>query len=354
MKNILIMLSSLYVLLLPACKPEKTPTGIEKTVRTDTAKIYGESKNATFPGKVIAASDINLAFRISGPISKVYADAGRPVKRGQLLAEIDSRDYIVQLSATEAEYNQIRAESERIVALYEKGSVTPNDYDKAVYGLKQITAKYNAHKNALADTKLYAPCDGYVQKRLFESGETVSAGTPVLSMISTGADEVEINIPSSDYIQRDNFAGYFCTADIYPDKTFPLELVGITRKANANQLYTMRLRLSGNDRDKPSPGMSAMVTILYKNNGTATVSVPLSAVFEIEKEPMVWVYDKASETFSARSVKISKILKDGTVVIFSGLSRGETVVSAGVHSLKEGEKVKLLPAVSPTNVGGIL
>ncbi|MDL2255930.1 efflux RND transporter periplasmic adaptor subunit [Parabacteroides sp. OttesenSCG-928-G06] len=220
--------------------------------------MYGESKSVTFPGKVVAASDINLAFRISGPIAKVYVDAGRYVKKGQVLAEIDPRDYVVQLSATEAEYERIKSEAERVIALYEKGSIAPNDYDKAVYGLNQITAKREAHKNALADTKLCVPCDGYIQKRLFEPGETVSAGLPVLSMISAGTDEVEINIPSSDYIRRDQFDNFYCTVDIYQGETFPLELVGITQKANMNQLYTMRLRLTGKGKNKPGPGMSIL------------------------------------------------------------------------------------------------
>jgi RND family efflux transporter MFP subunit len=354
MKKIIVLSVMCYLFTLSSCKQNKPESVIFQTVKVDTVQIYGESKSVTFPGKVIAASDINLAFRISGPVSKVYVDVGQQVKKGQVLAEIDSRDYLVQLSATEAEYNRIKSESERIITLYEKGSVAPNDYDKAVYGLNQITAKYEAHKNAFADTKLQAPCDGYIQKRLFEPGETVSAGLPVLSMISTGTDEVEISIPSSDYIRRDNFDHYYCTVAVYPGKIFPLELVGISRKANMNQLYTMRLRLTGNDANKPGPGMSTMITIQYKTEEVGTVSIPVTSLFESNNETKVWVYDKVSETISARSVKVAEILTNGTAIISSGLSYREIVVSGGANAVKEGEKVKLLPPVSATNVGGML
>jgi RND family efflux transporter MFP subunit len=353
MKKIILSTMAFTVILL-SCKQNKPENSTFQTVEVDTVQVYGENQRVTFPGKVVAASDINLSFRIAGPISKVHVDVGKFVKKGQVLAEMDSRDYIVQLSATEAEYKRIKAEAERIIALYEKGSVSPNDYDKAVYGLNQITAKYDAHKNALADTKLYAPCDGYIQKRLFEPGETVSAGLPILSMISAGTDEVEVNIPSSEYIRRNNFDSYYCTVDLYSGKTFPLELIGITRKANMNQLYTMRLRLTGNEKNKPGPGMSTMVTILCKTEETEMVSIPLTAVFESKNKTMVWVYNKSDETISARSVKVSEILTNGTAIISSGLSSGEIIVSRGVNTVKEGEKVKLLPAVSPTNVGGML
>lgn len=163
-------------------------------------------------------------------------------KEGQLLAELDPTDYQVQLDATEAEYQQIKAEAERVMALYKDNGTTPNANDKAVYGLKQITAKYKHHKDQLAYTRLYAPFNGYVQKRLFEAHETIGAGMPVIAMISGGTPEVEINLPAAGYISREQFDNYHCTFDIYPGETYPLKLISVTPKANANQLYTMRLR----------------------------------------------------------------------------------------------------------------
>ena len=192
-KRAIILSSVIFIIL--ACSHKKADVKTIKTVKVDTVRVYGENNSAIFPGKVKAAADVNLSFRISGPVTKVHVNAGSYVKNGQVLAEIDLRDYAIQLSATEAEYKRVKAE--RVIALYEKGSVAPNDYDKAVYGLNQITAKYEAHKNALADTKLCAPFDGYVQKRFFDAGETVGAGMPVISMISANIPEVEINIPSA-------------------------------------------------------------------------------------------------------------------------------------------------------------
>ena len=352
MKKVLIVTGLIF--LLTGCKGQPPGSDGVRNVKADTVRAYGRAGSAVFPGKVVASSDVSLAFRVSGPIQRVNVQVGSYVRKGQVLAQIDPRDYEIQLAATEAEYQQLSGEVARITELHEKGTVTPNDYDKARYGLQQLSSKYDAHKNALADTKLLAPCDGYIQKRLFEPGETVSAGMPVISLISTGTGEVEINIPSSDYIRRDNFDSYSCTIDIYPSKTFPLELIGITRKANMNQLYTVRFRLTGDDRNVPGPGMSTMVTIRYRDEEAPTVSIPLTAVLESNDRATVWVYDPAAETVSARPVTLSQILTDGTAVVSEGLTAGEIVLSAGVHSVKEGERVKLLPEVSPTNVGGML
>lgn len=227
---LMLFLSLLYC----TCTQERTKTEILQSVKADTARIYGAMPVSTFPGKVKASAEVNLSFKVAGRIAKVYAGEGDFVKRGQTLAEMDGRDYKVQLAATEAEYLRIKAETDRVVKLYGSGSVTPNDHDKAVYGLQQISAKYEANKNALADTKLTAPFDGYVQQRFYDAGETIGAGMPVLSLLEAAVPEVEINIPSPEFIRRGEFAAFTCTVDIYPGKVYTLSLRGIAQKANLN------------------------------------------------------------------------------------------------------------------------
>ena len=138
------------LLLLVSCKSTPEKHSAVRSVKVDTVKVFGQAGSNLFPGKVMPASDLNLAFRVSGPIEKVYAKVGAYVRKGQVLAQIDPRDFELQLAATEAEYNSIKSEVDRIMGLHEKGSVTPNDYDKARFGYQQISAKLNAHRNALA------------------------------------------------------------------------------------------------------------------------------------------------------------------------------------------------------------
>lgn len=341
---------------LPGCR--KKPQGKKETVPTvkvDTVRTFGKELAVAFPGRVKAAADVNLAFRVSGTLLQVPADAGKQVKKGDLLARIDPRDYEIQLSATEAEYKQVKAEAERIIELYRKKSVPENDYDKAVYGLQQIAAKYDAHKNALCDTRLLAPFDGYVQKKFFDRDETVSAGMPVVSMISAGRFELEIHIPVSDYLRQRQFRSYSAVLEIMPDRSFPLELIEIARKANANQLYTVRFRLAEVPRETDlAAGMTAEVTIYYLTEESVLYRLPLAAVFERDGGSYVWIYDAAARTVSARKVEPVEIRKDGQMIVSAGVRDGEVLVAAGVHGLQEGITVDVLPPVSKTNIGGVL
>ena len=248
----------------------------------------------------------------------------------------------------------MKEEAGRVIELYNRGSVPVNDYDKAVAGVKQITAKYDAHKNALADTRLTAPFDGYIQKKYYDSHETVAAGYPVVSMINSNYFDVDIDIPSSDFVRQDLFKSFSCTIDVFPGQVFPLELIEITRKANLNQLYRMRLRLKPVPGVDIAAGMSVNVTIEYNPNEEALTVVPLSAMFEENGESAVWVYNPKAQNVTRRVIQLKKLLKTGELIVSEGLAAGEIVVSAGVHSLKEGMSVELLKPVSKTNVGGLL
>ena len=355
MKRIYWVLASITTCLLASCNSSTKDAREYQTVKIDTVTSANGQTYLQYPGKVKAARDISLAFRVSGTIRKIYVKDGARVQAGQLLAELDPTDYQVQLDATEAEYKQIKAEAERVMALYKENGTTPSANDKAVYGLKQITAKYQHHKDQLGYTRLYAPFNGYIQKRLFEAHETIGAGMPVLSMISGGAPEVEINLPAAEYIRREQFNQYHCTFDIYPDPSYPLKLISVTPKANANQLYTMRLQLVADKHPVPSPGMNTMVTIRCDSDDTHSMSVPCNAILQKDGKAGVFVYTPSDNKVSRREVTIVRLMSDGRCIITSDeLKPGELVVSAGIHHIQSGETVKPLPAASKTNIGGLL
>jgi len=131
-----------------------------------------------------------------------------------------------------------------------------------------------------------------------------------------------------------------------------LELLDITQGANYNQLFTARFRLKRNP--VLAPGMSVSVTIGFKPSSEAMSIVPVSALFMKDGQSFVWLYNEQDETIEPVSVAVERLTKDGEAIVRSALRKGQTVISAGVNDLKEGQKVKLLPPVPASNVGGLL
>ncbi|MFI3265529.1 MAG: efflux RND transporter periplasmic adaptor subunit [Rikenellaceae bacterium] len=347
MKHLLFILSLIVVVC--SCGSQSSVQQKTVTVKVDTVRLYGAEPFTEYSGRVKASQDINLAFRVSGTILETYFKEGQFVSKGQTLVQMDQRDYAIQLNATEAEYKQIKGEAERVIELYERNSVSKSDYEKAVYGLQQITAKYEAHKNALADTRLVAPFDGYVSKYRYQAGETVAAGYPVVSMYNNDTPEVEIYIPKDEYDKRDKFASFECGVG---EDNAALSLISISPKANLNQLYSVLLKVSSLSEAMPAVGSIATIRVKYVSNEKSEIVVPTSSLFKRENKSYVWIYNNGS--VSSREVFPVTVYTDGFVSVEGDVSSGEIVVSGGVRSLEEKQAVRPLKPRSQTNIGGLL
>ncbi|MDR1345645.1 MAG: efflux RND transporter periplasmic adaptor subunit [Bacteroidales bacterium] len=335
-------------------KNEKAET-IVYTAKIDTIHSSTGIAQSVYPGTVKSDAEVSLSFRVAGTIDRILFEEGKFVRKGTVIAEIDARDYRIQLSATEAEYNQIKLMADRVVELYKRGSATKSDYEKAVYGLQQITAKYNAHKNQLKDTRLEAPFDGYIHKKIHDAGETVAAGMSVISMIGGKEWQIEINLSVQDYARKKDFNSFEATVSTNPDKRFPLELFEISPKGNATQLYKMVFIAKNPNDITLAAGMSAEVTINFRSATKEVVyEIPVSATFEIDGQPHVWIFTSEEVPLQSQPVVVDKMKRDGYIIITQGIKEGDMIVTSGVHSIKEGMKIKPLPSPSKTNIGGLL
>ncbi len=344
----------LMILVNTGCRKSQPVLNIPQLVKITEVAQYGGKSSVTYPGKIKAAENVKLAFRVAGPVKKVYVSEGQQVKKGQLLAEIDPRDYQLQYDASLAEYTQVKGEADRVIELYRRGSVSVNEYDKAVAAKKRVTALYDANRNALNDTRLRAPFDGYIQNKYFSAPEIVAQGTPVLSMIDDRYFEVNADIPVNDFIRREDFVGYYAVADAYPQVQLPLELIDISQGANYNQLFNVRFRLQGNVVKGLAAGMSVTVTISFRPGTEELSVVPVSALFQERGKSYVWLFEEQTQTVHKTVVWVEQMNKDGSVLVKSDLRLGQTIISAGVNDLKDGQKVRPLPSVPASNVGGLL
>lgn len=355
--SLIVTIVGCLALMMTACGRPNEPAALQiPTVNLDTLRSTGSNATLQYPGRVKASDEVNLSFKVSGRIDRILVKEGDHVKRGQLVALLDPSDYEAQLRATEAEHARITAESERVIGLYNDSAISANDYDKAVFGKQQIDAKLKNHQDQLTYTRLYAPMDGFIHSKMMSTGEIVSAGMPVLSLLGSGSTEVEISLSAAAYSQRESFSGYTCSFDIYPDKVFKLVPVSVSPKANANQLYTMRFALQDDGKEMPTPGMNTMVTIsMEQNDFKSELTMPTSGVLHANGRTSVFVFDTASRTLHEYTVSLVRLLNDGRCVVMSdNLHKGDLVVVSGIHHVRDGQQVKPLEPASDTNVGGLL
>lgn len=342
--------------LLGACgRAGKDETPQTPSVKIATAQAAEEGRSWQLPGRVKASSEVGVAFKVSGTLKRVAVKEGQQVKAGQLLAEMDDTDYSIQLQATQAEYDGIKAEAGRVMELYSQQGTTAQNYDKARYGLRQIEAKLAHHANQLKYCRIYAPAAGKVQTVLFESGETVGQGMPVVKLVCSGQQEIEVSLPSHVYAHANDVVQATAVFSAYPGQVFTLRPLETLPKANATGLYTMRLAMEGTGL--PSPGMGGWVTLVGSSQEDSIQSphimIPATALVHDAGEGD-YVFTVEGGKAHKVAVTVEGLTGDGMARVATKLKAGAAVVASGAHHIKDGQAVQPLKPASKTNVGALL
>lgn len=349
-----LVLMLLPVFLISCTNRENANTEIIRKVNVTNVQKADSLIRKDFSGVIQEAGEVNLAFRVAGPIQEIFVEEGSFVNKGQPIAQIDPRDYEVQLAAARARYEQVKSESERVVRLHERQSVTDNEFDKARAGEKMVRATLKNAEDQLNDTKMAAPFSGYIQEVNYEPGEIVDAGMPVVSLIDVSYYEVEVEIPVSLYLKRDHFVSFSCSQKLIPGRNFPLELTGYSKKANNNQLYTLYLRLNPEVSEKLAPGMDVRVSVTTESKTGNSLYVPLKALCRKDNKTCVWIYNPGTGRVHSREVVTGDLEGKEGILIATGLDGSERVVTTGIHTLTENMKVEMIQPDTETNIGGLL
>lgn len=324
-------------------------------VKTFVVKSSSSLETKVFPGLIKEKREVNLSFRISGPLVKFPVQEGKLVRKGDLIARIDKRDYELQLAASKAQFNQLQSHYDRIKELYNRKSATKSQLEDVETKYKLAKAKFNADKNSLKDTDLRAPFTGFIQKKFVENFEKITMGTPVVSLVDVSETECEISFPEHFMLNANNIEKYTCVFENFEGKTLHASQIAISKKPNMNHLYNVRLRVEDKGEFKLVPGMAVNVHVVIRNeNNSSLIRIPSSSVHHYEGGSYIWKYDVGTSIVKRCKVQTGKLFSDGMINVLNGVDKDDVVVTAGVHSLTEGQEVKVMRSASKTNVGGQL
>ena len=304
-----------------------------------------------FPAVTKESQQSEMSFRIGGPIVKYNVVEGAQVKKGDLIAEIDPRDYLIAVQSTQGRYSQAKAESDRYYRLWQKGSVAKNDYDRRYARAIEAKAALDDARNALKDTKLLAPFTGFYGSKIAELGDKVRAKQAITTIVDLSVIEVTTTIPEQLAVKFRDFDKYVIRLETYPDTVFIASLKNLEKKPTPEG-FPLHLILDhvNNPKDKTqvkvAAGMSCRVIISLKkvSNEKEQMIIPLTAIFEddTDKNTKVWVISADSNIVKKQNIIVGDFVGNDKVIIKEGLSIGQQVVIAGVHRLTEGDKVNIL------------
>lgn len=222
------------------------------TVRVAQAVLLKEQtpKEFSFIAKPFRTSE--LSFRVGGPISNFEVYAGNYYRKGEVIATIDDRDFLIRKEQTQAVYDQAKAEFERIGALYEKNNISASTYEKAKAEYTSAKTAFQTAANELNDTRLVAPFDGYVGEVFIEKYQEVKATQPIISFIDLDQLKIETYVTQDIALQAEQLQQAELRFDAVADRTYPATILEISKSTTPNNLsYLLTARLPNPDRQLP-------------------------------------------------------------------------------------------------------
>lgn len=309
-----------------------------------------------YPAVILPRYETPMGFRVAGKIAARRVDIGTVVQAGQILATLDPADMKLNLKATQAQLRSADADLERTrqdLDRYTQLKTSPA-YNQSVYDQRlsafraaearsaQLREQIHLAQNQIEYTDLVAPARGVITAVSGEAGQVVAAGQTIMTLTRTDELEVVVAIPESrikEAVAADK-VGFTLFSD--PDNKIRAKLREISPSADpATRTYRLRYSIV-EPVENLQIGMSATLQ-LEKLGAQRFATLPLTALYQDKDRQAVWVINAQTGGLTLKPVEVVAYGQD-KVRIKSGVDEGELVVTAGVHKLDAGQKVRVYGA----------
>ncbi|MAA73649.1 MAG: efflux transporter periplasmic adaptor subunit [Salinisphaeraceae bacterium] len=332
----------------PASHPATAkPVRVAPVTRTDTLRQYA------LTGVTRAANRATLAFQVSGNLSKRPVNIGDRVEPGQLIAELSNPEAGPQADAARARLSELNtrlAQAERdltrVENLFEQEAATRQELESARASRDALQAsrdnaraQLSRSTRTLDETRIKSPVEGTVDRVLFEPGEFVPAGQPVVSLSGGGLTEVEIGVPENLIDSVEVGQPATLRLPLFEGRTVSGRVSEFaSASTGAGQLFPVVITLDAGQ------SLRAGLTVEWLLDATQPqrLTVPVTAVVSPGGSGQPRVYRVVDGRATAVPVKLGAIM-DENVIVEGELEAGQSIIVAGLNNITDGRPVEVLP-----------
>jgi RND family efflux transporter MFP subunit len=286
-----------------------------------------------------------LAFKTAGVVSVLNVQEGDAVTKGQVLAELDSRDVDAQLREAQEAADKAVRELDRIRALHARDYASDASLQDAEAQAKSTYATAQAARSNQGYASIVAPADGVVLKRSVEANGVVAAGAPVMTL----SDMSESFVLAAGLADRDALRVALgdaaeVTFDAFPDRVFAATISEIGAEADA-RTGTFQIKLKIDHEAAPlKSGLVGRAAITPSVAADVALAIPVDAILEgYGDQALVFVVDPATGAATRTRIATGR-LSGALVAVTAGLAAGDQIVVDGAGYLSDGEKVLISTA----------
>ena len=335
--------AAIALLFLAGCQEqEKKPSALEvNNVKTKKVQLNDSYQKFSYSGQLESSEKSTLSFLVGGMIEKMHADEGQSVRKGEPLAMIYAEDCENELLLQQARLLEAGDVYTRMSSLYKKNSVPESDFIKAKAGYLRANAMVKIARKKLADTRLYAPYDGMIFRKVTRPGTVIAPGIPVYEIVNLDDLEIVIAVPQNEVnilATGDEIQAVLPSLD---GKRVTGKITSIVAVADAlTRSYRVKAAIQ-NPEGILKDGMLANVEV-QTTEKQKTISIPGNAVVMSSANiPYVFRYNPKDQRVLQQRIRVGAA--DGAnIQVLEGLSARDIIVVEGQHRLKDGAFVKVV------------
>jgi membrane fusion protein (multidrug efflux system) len=312
-------------------------------VRAVAARVASAVEETSAVGTLRADEAVTIRPEIAGRIAQILFAEGQSVKKGAVLARLDTSELTAALASSKAQAGLDRQRLERAEDLYKKGFFSQQALDEARSNFARSVAKQAEDEAKLAKTEMRAAFGGVAGLRQVSEGAYVAAGTDIARLEKIDQLKLDFRLPELFLARVRPGQGVRMVVDAYPEASFSGAIYAL-EPALDEQTRTVLVRARVANREmKLRPGMFARVQLQLGVREKA-IWVPEAAI--VPRGQDSFVYRVADGKVALVKVRTG-LRKAGDVEILSGVAAGDQVVTEGVQKIGPGSAVTLMGDTPP-------
>ncbi len=340
MKRPYLLTSILLIFVVSSCSEATSEADNSETsqpVMTAEAKIRNLSDTRTVSAPVIAYRRVYITARTAGQVLEVNFEEGDLVRRGQVLARLDTRRQEAQLRNAQARLVEARQHFNRQKALFDEQVITPAEFENATLMLEQAESDVEFQKVEVDLGIITSPINAVVSARLAEPGTTVNTNDRLFTIEDHDLLVLRPALSELDVAQLEKGQQLDLIFDVMGEDPYPGTIRRIFPAADViTRLFTVEVEIHQDKiPQKVRPGYLVRSRFTLDNR-TDVVTVPNEAIVNRDNKSFVFVIrdERAHETGVETGIE-----RDGFTEIISGLQKGENVAAGNISRLEDESKV---------------
>jgi len=303
----------------------------------------------TITGTLRSGSESDVAADVSGKIVATFVERGQPVKRGQVLAIVDSRvaafaatAAAAQAKVAQSQLDQARLDCARVKHLLETGAISQADYDRQTsectsqqWSATAAEAQQQSAVKLAGDSNIRAPFDGFVGERYVNLGQYVQASTRVASVYAPDPLRLQLTVPEANVASVVQDMPVKFTVTAYGDQIFTGNVKYISPNVREASRDLIVEAVVPNGDFKRKSGMFAVASLDLGTKPRPVV--PKNAVVQDDTGARVFVV--TGSQIQERLVQLGQTAGD-VVGILQGVKSGDTVVVSPGPDVRDGARVE--------------